>query len=197
MCIQTGKLVSDNKPAQARHRRVLPQEPGGDGAGLLRAAPGDRSRRRRSPPAATSTSTCRSATCRATTSPADTRSSPTCRKLSEDGLKQRLAEISKGRAVDERAYRERLDHELSVIQTMGFSGYFLIVWDFINYAKHNAIPVGPGRGSGAGSLVASRTAGSPTSIRCRTTCSSSASSTPSGSACPTSTSISACTAETR
>ncbi|HEX2386136.1 MAG TPA: DNA polymerase III subunit alpha, partial [Candidatus Binatia bacterium] len=52
------------------------------------------------------------------------------------------------------AYRERLDYELGVIKGMQFSGYFLIVADFINYAKDNGIPVGPGRGSAAGSLVA-------------------------------------------
>ena len=51
-------------------------------------------------------------------------------------------------------YRERAALELGVIQKMGFSGYFLIVWDFINWAKEHGIPVGPGRGSGAGSLVA-------------------------------------------
>ena len=51
-------------------------------------------------------------------------------------------------------YAARLDHELSVIKKMGFPGYFLIVADFINYAKKNGIPVGPGRGSSAGSLVA-------------------------------------------
>ena len=50
--------------------------------------------------------------------------------------------------------RARLALELGVIQKMGFAGYFLIVWDFINYAKEHGIPVGPGRGSGAGSLVA-------------------------------------------
>ncbi|HVE14172.1 MAG TPA: DNA polymerase III subunit alpha, partial [Elusimicrobiota bacterium] len=51
------------------------------------------------------------------------------------------------------AYLKRLDFELSVIKKMGFSGYFLIVWDFIHYAKTSGVPVGPGRGSGAGSLV--------------------------------------------
>jgi DNA polymerase III subunit alpha len=51
-------------------------------------------------------------------------------------------------------YQRRLEHELGVIQGMGFSGYFLIVQDFINYAKAHRIPVGPGRGSGAGSLTA-------------------------------------------
>ncbi len=51
-------------------------------------------------------------------------------------------------------YKKRLDYELGVIKRTGFSGYFLIVSDFINYAKSNGIPVGPGRGSAAGSLVA-------------------------------------------
>ncbi len=50
-------------------------------------------------------------------------------------------------------YRERLDREIKLIQQMKFSGYFLIVWDFIRYAKEKGIPVGPGRGSAAGSLV--------------------------------------------
>ncbi len=51
-------------------------------------------------------------------------------------------------------YEERLDHEIKVIQKMQYSGYFLIVWDFIRYARSKGIPVGPGRGSAAGSLVA-------------------------------------------
>ena len=51
-------------------------------------------------------------------------------------------------------YAERLDYEIKVIQQMQYSGYFLIVWDFIRYARHKQIPVGPGRGSAAGSLVA-------------------------------------------
>ncbi|HEY8346692.1 MAG TPA: DNA polymerase III subunit alpha [Symbiobacteriaceae bacterium] len=50
--------------------------------------------------------------------------------------------------------RERLEHELSIIESMGFPGYFLIVWDFVEYARSRGIPVGPGRGSGASSLVA-------------------------------------------
>ncbi len=53
-----------------------------------------------------------------------------------------------------RAYEQRAAHELQVIQQMGYSGYFLIVWDFIDYAKRQGIPVGPGRGSAAGSVVA-------------------------------------------
>ncbi len=75
--------------------------------------------------------------------------------LSEQGLKHRLTIIKKrGDDVDEDEYRERLVMELGVINQMGFPGYFLIVYDFIKWAKENSIPVGPGRGSGAGSIVA-------------------------------------------
>ncbi|HYU95171.1 MAG TPA: DNA polymerase III subunit alpha [Sphingomicrobium sp.] len=67
------------------------------------------------------------------------------------GLGERLA----GRAAEERQpYLERLEYELEIITGMGFAGYFLIVADFIKWAKANDIPVGPGRGSGAGSVVA-------------------------------------------
>ena len=73
----------------------------------------------------------------------------------EDGLERRLADLrTRRQRFDETEYRERLAHELRIICKMGFPGYFLIVWDFIRHAKENAIPVGPGRGSGAGSLVA-------------------------------------------
>ncbi len=73
----------------------------------------------------------------------------------DKGLDRRFGEMRKaGRAFDVDEYRARCTRELGVIQKMGFSGYFLIVWDFINYAKEHGIPVGPGRGSGAGSAVA-------------------------------------------
>ena len=74
-----------------------------------------------------------------------------------DGLKDRFAQMRKaGRftAEIEKQYTERLEMEIEVINTMGFPGYFLIVADFINWAKDQDIPVGPGRGSGAGSLAA-------------------------------------------
>ena len=75
--------------------------------------------------------------------------------VSREGLEQRFEEFrSKGIEFDEKEYRDRLELEINVICTMDFPGYFLIVWDFINWAKENGIPVGPGRGSGAGSLVA-------------------------------------------
>ncbi|MEE8448904.1 MAG: DNA polymerase III subunit alpha, partial [Thermodesulfobacteriota bacterium] len=69
------------------------------------------------------------------------------------GLHERLAQRDTGEG-DESIYKERLAVELATIKTMGLSGYFLIVADFINYAKARQIPVGPGRGSAAGSLVA-------------------------------------------
>ncbi|MGD9305277.1 MAG: DNA polymerase III subunit alpha [Desulfobacterales bacterium] len=71
------------------------------------------------------------------------------------GFERRLQRVkSQNPQLDEAPYRERLEYEISVIEDMGFPGYFLIVADFINYAKEHQIPVGPGRGSAAGSLVA-------------------------------------------
>lgn len=69
------------------------------------------------------------------------------RHLVEKGLRQRYKEITP-------EIRERAEYELAIIFKMGFSGYFLIVWEFINWSKEHGIPIGPGRGSGAGSLVA-------------------------------------------
>jgi DNA polymerase-3 subunit alpha len=75
--------------------------------------------------------------------------------LANEGLQTRLVELKSGGAnIDDAVYQDRLDHEIALISKMGFSGYFLIVSDFINWARKNNIPVGPGRGSGAGSLVA-------------------------------------------
>lgn len=74
-----------------------------------------------------------------------------------DGFQERLdhmQEMGEVSAATEKTYRDRLTYEIEVIQKMGFAGYFLIVADFINWAKKQKIPVGPGRGSGAGSLAA-------------------------------------------
>ncbi|MBI5696836.1 MAG: DNA polymerase III subunit alpha, partial [Nitrospirae bacterium] len=94
-------------------------------------------------------------------------------KLAREGLERRIteyeaslkrdldvsfkgaeAEKTVAATIDPIPYKLRLETELKIIESMGFAGYFLIVWDFINYAKENGIPVGPGRGSAAGSLVA-------------------------------------------
>jgi DNA polymerase III subunit alpha len=76
------------------------------------------------------------------------------RRQAEEGLTRRIETLglASGRTIDD--YRERLDFELGVIERMEYPGYFLIVADFIQWAKAQGIPVGPGRGSGAGSLVA-------------------------------------------
>ena len=69
------------------------------------------------------------------------------RKLCDEGFRDRYPQAPK-------EYRERMEYEISVISSMGYVNYYLIVWDFIHYAKEAGIPVGPGRGSGAGSIVA-------------------------------------------
>ncbi len=77
------------------------------------------------------------------------------KQISESGLQKRLKESKIYQDVDKiQIYKNRLHQELDVIKKMGFSGYFLIVSDFVRWSKDNNIPVGPGRGSGAGSIVA-------------------------------------------
>src|SRR5437867_2514971 len=80
-------------------------------------------------------------------------------KIARDGLTRRLEAMAPlfaaGRKKHEpQAYWDRLEKEIDIIKGMGFPGYFLVVWDFIKFAKDSGIPVGPGRGSSAGSLVA-------------------------------------------
>ncbi|UIP05624.1 DNA polymerase III subunit alpha [Erythrobacter sp. SDW2] len=76
------------------------------------------------------------------------------REQATAGLEKRLEPYENLAEADREAYFQRLDYEIGIINRMGFPGYFLIVADFIQWAKDNGIPVGPGRGSGAGSLVA-------------------------------------------
>jgi len=89
--------------------------------------------------------------------PADKTLDQVLTDMSRQGLNERLEEVRKIRdlsAEQVTAYEERLQTELDCITQMGFPGYFLIVADFINWGKNNGVPVGPGRGSAAGSLVA-------------------------------------------
>ena len=79
------------------------------------------------------------------------------KKKAKEGLKRRLEEINSSinpYELDKNIYTKRLDYELDMICKLGFEGYFLIVADFVNWAQENDIPVGPGRGSGAGSITA-------------------------------------------
>jgi DNA polymerase III subunit alpha len=90
---------------------------------------------------------------KATSALADTEAAE-LRRQAEAGLAQRIAQAGTAPGHDEASYRERLAFELDVITGMNYQGYFLIVADFIKWTKSQGIPVGPGRGSGAGSLVA-------------------------------------------
>ncbi|MCD4751099.1 MAG: DNA polymerase III subunit alpha [Thermoanaerobaculales bacterium] len=74
------------------------------------------------------------------------------RRVSREGLDRRLAATTVRTCSDEQ-YRERLESELDIIEQMGFPGYFLVVWDLVRQAREDGIPVGPGRGSAAGSVV--------------------------------------------
>jgi len=76
------------------------------------------------------------------------------RHLTAEGLEKRYAKVKESDANKWEEIKKRAEYELDTIINMGYTGYFLIVWDFINYAKEQNIPVGPGRGSGAGSIVA-------------------------------------------
>ena len=81
-------------------------------------------------------------------------------RLAKEGLNYRIKNFiikknsSKGLEQIQKIYEDRLDHEINIINSMDYASYFLIVSDYIKWAKKNSIPVGPGRGSGAGSLVA-------------------------------------------
>jgi DNA polymerase-3 subunit alpha len=99
-------------------------------------------------------------------------------QVCREGFKKRLEtavrqlEAARSAAFAVHEYEARLEYEIGIIKQMKYAGYFLIVWDFIKYARDHGIPVGPGRGSGAGSLVAY--AMEITNIDpCRTCCSSS------------------------
>ncbi len=82
------------------------------------------------------------------------------KRLAKDGLENRIynfitkKNLNKSKEQIKKTYHDRLEHEINIINSMNYSSYFLIVSDYIKWAKKNSIPVGPGRGSGAGSLVA-------------------------------------------
>ena len=176
------RLAEEPEPLEVRHRPVLLQDPGGDGASI---SPGTRTRwpaRSRSPSAATSRSSSAGSCCRSSRVPEGRDAFEYLVELCEEGLACATARVTP-------ELRERLQFELKTIREMGFADYFLIVWDFVRFAKRNGVGVGPGRGSAAGCSppTASR---SPTSTRCATACCSSASSTRPASTCPTWTSTS-------
>ena len=161
VCVAEGETLSEPQARQALRPRAVLQDPGADGRAVRRPAERAAQQRRdrealqpeprarqaaaaRLPDAARST---------AATLPME----EFFRVQSHEGLQARLLQLYPDAAERERQrqrYVDRLDFEIATILKMGFPGYFLIVADFINWAKANGCPVGPGRGSGAGSLVA-------------------------------------------
>ncbi len=148
LCIQTGSMLNDPEPLAVLDGRVLREVRRGDGARLRRDCRRRAGTRWRWPSAATSRSSSAASTCRATSCPSDHTLESYLDELAREGLKRRYG-ARPGDAIE-----ARLAHELAVIEKMGFAGYFLVVWDFIHYARQQGIAVGPGRGSSAGSLVA-------------------------------------------
>ena len=151
LCIQQQKLQTRPEAAQVRLRGVLPEERRGDAPALPRASRGLRPDAARSPSASSSTSS--TATVRRPTSGTTCRGSRRPAGIDRDAYLRAAGRTGRGRALRRRSpteVRDRIDHELGVITSMGFGGYFLIVWDLIRHAREQGIRVGPGRGSAAG-----------------------------------------------
>ena len=145
--LRADEVDAGGAEAELRHQRVLPQELRGDGRVVRRVAgggadhAGDRRALQRRDRAR------QACCCRATRPPDGEEPEAMLRRIADEGLRARYGDPPPAEAV------ERLEFELGVIEEMGFSSYFLIVWDFVRYAKENGIAVGPGRGSAAGSIV--------------------------------------------
>ena len=159
LCIQTNKKISRHRPDQVRVAGVLFQERRGDGPALRRDPGGRGEHLLRSRPAATSPSPRTSISCPASSRPTAGPCGLTSRRWpgraspggwSRSGRGWR----GPGRPTTEAEYKERFERELKLIEEMEFEGYFLIVWDLLRAARAKDIPVGPGRGSAAGSLLA-------------------------------------------
>ena len=178
--------VADRRPepVQVRGRRALPEVGGRDAPPVPRAARGVRQHAAGSPSGPTSRSSSASRSCPSSPCPRASRDARAAylRHLTFDG-----APSSATAAPVPAEVVERLDYELGVIADMGFSAYFLVVWDLIRYARDAGHPGGPGPGLGGRAAAWPTACASSTSTRSATTCSSSASSTRAASRCPTST----------
>ena len=159
LCIGTGKAFSDPKRLRYDAQAVLPEDAGGDGRGVqgLSGRAGQHGAHRRA--LQRHAPERRRIICRISTCPAGFTLDDVLRARRARGLQGAAAAPAAARrrparlrhTIDE--YERRLDYEIDMIRKTGFQGYFLIVWDFIRYAREQGIPVGPGRGSAAGSLV--------------------------------------------
>ena len=158
ICIAEGSYVAvdDRRRLSPEHYFKTGEEMTG---ALRRSARGDREHDRdraplRLPAAGARSRSCRRSSATGVPSARGETEAAELRRQSEAGLRDRLAQHGTAPGFDAKAYAERLAFELDVITGMNYQGYFLIVADFIKWAKAQGIPVGPGRGSGAGSLVA-------------------------------------------
>ena len=157
MCIAEGHVLSDAR----RPRAFTPQQyfltQARDGAALRRPARGAREQRRDRAALQPDDPARQARTCRRSRRRRASRSRSTSsarRRRASSGASRSSIATTRERDRARPAYVERLAFETKTIVQMGFAGYFLIVADFIGWAKRNGVPVGPGRGSGAGSLVA-------------------------------------------
>ncbi len=147
LCIQSGDSLQQPEPLEVRHGRVLLQDARRDGARLPRPRGRRCGGRSRSPSAATSTMELGRVLLPKFPTPEGRDAFDYLVELCEQGLERRYDRVTP-------ELTERLQFELKTIKEMGFADYFLIVWDFIHFAKGNGVSVGPGRGSAAGSLAA-------------------------------------------
>ena len=157
VCIADGHVLADRAPAAALHARAVFQDAGRDGRRVRRPPRGAREFGRDRAALQPDDSVGQEFPARLSRRRPASRSTSTCATKPRPGLERRLAVLYPDPATRDAKrpeYLARLEFETSTIVQMGFAGYFLIVADFINWAKSNGVPVGPGRGSGAGSLVA-------------------------------------------
>ena len=145
--VRADQVAAVGAEDQLRHQRVLSQGLRRDAGVLRRVARGDPHHAWRSPSAARWRSSWARCSIPSYPTPDGEGEGAYLRRLAEEGLRRRYGDPPPAEAV------ERMEMELEVIGRMGFDAYFLIVWDFVKYAKDNGIAVGPGRGSAAGSIV--------------------------------------------
>ena len=160
VCIQTGKTMSDTNRMKFRTNEFYLQDLRGDVVRFLATTCRKRwPARWKSPSAATCTWRRRSTFSPTLTFPPASRPTAYFEKVTREGFAHRRERLDRLQAAGRlkyplQAYEERLEREIELIKQMRFAGYFLIVWDFIRFSREQCIPVGPGRGSAAGSLVA-------------------------------------------
>ena len=153
LCLQTGKTISDPNRMKFDTDQLYVKSTEEIAPAFAEFPGGRRQTPVGSPTIATSSSRSTKPICRNIKVPEGFTRESYLEQLAMEGLKERLNGTARAGSPST-VYEQRLREELMVICSMGFAGYFLIVWDIIRFARSRGIPVGPGRGSAAGSLVA-------------------------------------------